>query len=66
VVAELRPPGPGTDRDVDPIESRLAELARRGQAVLGAPHDPQLYEPRPSTLPNGAVAALLDAERGGR
>lgn len=67
VVAELRPPGPafeGVRRDA--FTARLEELARRGTAVLGAEHDPDLYEVRPSVLPDGSVAELLEAERGVR
>jgi antitoxin (DNA-binding transcriptional repressor) of toxin-antitoxin stability system len=67
VVAELRAPGTSTaEVDVDPVASRLAELARRGRAVLGAPHDPALYGVRGAALPDGAVEKLLDAERGVR
>lgn len=67
VVAELRPPGtPAAGMTIDPVASRLAELARRGRAVIGAPHDPELYQVRSAALPEGAVAELLEAERGGR
>jgi antitoxin (DNA-binding transcriptional repressor) of toxin-antitoxin stability system len=68
VVAELGPPG-GTRpmRDIDPVTARLAELARKGRAVLGAPHDPSLYVPQKRIpLPEGGVQALLDEERGER
>lgn len=67
VVAELRPPGAlleGAHRDS--ISDRLEELARRGAAVLGAEHDPELYVVRPGVLPDGAAAHLLEAERGSR
>lgn len=66
VVAELRPPGSGSAAVVDPVEARLAELARRGRAVVGAPHEPELYGPRGTMLPPGAAAELLNAERGER
>ena len=67
VVAELRPPGTGASEGTsDPVAAKLAELARRGRAVGGAPHDPALYRARPSALPEGTAAELLEAERGGR
>jgi antitoxin (DNA-binding transcriptional repressor) of toxin-antitoxin stability system len=66
VVAELRPPGRAAAADVDPDQARLAELARRGRAVVGAPHDPALYGARPSVLPAGTASWLLDEERGAR
>jgi antitoxin (DNA-binding transcriptional repressor) of toxin-antitoxin stability system len=68
VVAELRPPGSDVaGASMDPVAAELAALARRGRAVLGAPHDPELYRARRrSLLPGGAVTALLEAERGGR
>jgi len=65
VVAELGPPGRGRER-CGVVASRLDELARRGAAVMGAPHDPDLYRPRSRRVEEGAVAELLDAERGGR
>lgn len=67
VVAELRPPGsPGARAEVDPVAARLAELARKGRAVMAAPHDPELYGARDSVLPEGSAARLLAAERGER
>ena len=68
VVAELRPAaGVGGVSPGDRTGAELAELARRGRAVLGADHDPDLYGPRPAVLPEGAHSSdLLDAERGGR
>jgi antitoxin (DNA-binding transcriptional repressor) of toxin-antitoxin stability system len=67
VVAELRPPGsPGARAEVDPVAARLAELARKGRAVMAAPHDPELYGARVAVLPEGSVARLLAAERGER
>ncbi len=67
VVAELRPPGsPGARPEVDPQATRLAELARKGRAVLAAPHDPELYGARDAVLPAGSVARLLAVERGER
>lgn len=61
VVAELRPPGPAAPAAPP---SGLAELARRGAASTGAPHDPSLYTPRPRVLPVDRLRELLDAERG--
>jgi antitoxin (DNA-binding transcriptional repressor) of toxin-antitoxin stability system len=67
VVAEIRPPGAEGQRSaLDPISAELAELARRGRAVLGAAHDPDLYRTRPAVLKKGTSAELLDAERGER
>lgn len=67
VVAELRPPGTeGRPAVVDPVEAELAELARRGRAIIGAKHDPSLYGARPAALREGTSAELLDAERGNR
>jgi antitoxin (DNA-binding transcriptional repressor) of toxin-antitoxin stability system len=67
VVAELRPPGASVAESLpDPRVARVAELARKGRAVVGSAHDPDLYESRPAVLPMGAVARLLDEERGGR
>ena len=64
VVAELRPPGSSRlGTEVDPLDARLAELARRGRATLAVPHDPELYDVRPAVVPDGTVAALLAAER---
>lgn len=60
VVAELRPPTPSTPV---PTAGGLEELARRGLATTGAPHDPSLYGPRPAAVPPGTVQELLDAER---
>ncbi|MEX2049302.1 MAG: type II toxin-antitoxin system prevent-host-death family antitoxin [Gemmatimonadota bacterium] len=65
VVAELRPPGRGEALTADPVEMRVMELARRGRAVVGAPHEPALYGPRREVL-GGAAAELLRAERGER
>ncbi len=67
VVAELRPPGaPGAQAEADPVAARFAELARRGRATLGLPHDPELYQVRKAVVSEGAAAALLDAERDDR
>ncbi len=67
VVAELRPPGsPGARMEVDPLATRLAEMARKGRAVLAAPHDPELYGTRDAVIPEGSVARLLAEERGQR
>jgi antitoxin (DNA-binding transcriptional repressor) of toxin-antitoxin stability system len=65
VVAELRPPGSSSlGREVDPLDERLAELARRSRATLAGPHDPELYHVRTAVVPDGTAAALLAAERG--
>jgi antitoxin (DNA-binding transcriptional repressor) of toxin-antitoxin stability system len=65
VVAELRPPGSaGSPTEADPVAARFAELARRGRATLGLPHDPELYQVQERVVPEGTVTALLDAERG--
>nr|NIP60944.1 hypothetical protein [Gemmatimonadota bacterium]NIR81334.1 hypothetical protein [Gemmatimonadota bacterium]NIT88749.1 hypothetical protein [Gemmatimonadota bacterium]NIU30792.1 hypothetical protein [Gemmatimonadota bacterium]NIU35578.1 hypothetical protein [Gemmatimonadota bacterium] len=61
VVAEVRPPGETTLPAA--IEPGLTELARRGGAVAGAPHEPKLYEPRTRVLPEGRLQELLAAER---
>jgi len=67
VVAELRPPGSGASvATTDPVAAEFAAMARQGRAVLGAPHDPELYTPRPRVLPEGTVAELLREERGNR
>jgi antitoxin (DNA-binding transcriptional repressor) of toxin-antitoxin stability system len=67
VVAELRPPGSSSlGTEVDPLDARLADLARRGRATLAVPHDPELYRVRAAVVPEGTVAALLAAERGER
>jgi antitoxin (DNA-binding transcriptional repressor) of toxin-antitoxin stability system len=63
VVAELGPPGRGAAPTADPVETRVTELARRGRAVVGAPHEPALYGSRREVL-GGAAAELLRAERG--
>lgn len=62
VVAELRPAGATTQPAV--ASEGLAELARRGEASAGAPHDAALYAPRARALPPGRLEALLDQERG--
>lgn len=61
VVAELRPPG--ADTPSAGAGEPAAELARRGLAVAGAAHDPELYHPRPRALRATSVAELLSAER---
>lgn len=62
VVAELRPAGQTTQPAV--ATDGLAELSRRGDATVGAPHDRQLYAARPRALPPGRLATLLEEERG--
>jgi antitoxin (DNA-binding transcriptional repressor) of toxin-antitoxin stability system len=67
VIAELRPPGAESQSEtVDPVAGELADLASCGRAVVGAPHDPELYRPRPAVIGAGTPAALLHAERGTR
>lgn len=61
VVAELRPPG--TTTQLPAVSDGLSELARRGQATPGGPHDPGSYSPRPAVLPPGRLGELLEAER---
>ncbi|MDH3208313.1 MAG: type II toxin-antitoxin system prevent-host-death family antitoxin [Gemmatimonadota bacterium] len=65
VVAELRPPGT-EGQAIDPLATELAAMARRGRAVVGAPHDPDLYLPRRAALSEDSSEKLLEAERGGR
>lgn len=62
VVAELRPAGQTTQPEV--AVDGLADLARRGEARTGAPHDPDLYQARPRALAPGRLATLLEEERG--
>lgn len=65
VVAEIRPPGSGVDQP-GVVATRLEQLARKGKAALGAPHDPGLYQPRVRCIEEGSVRDLLDSERGTR
>jgi len=64
VVAEMRPPGSVDQPGV--VTTRLEQLARKGKAAIGAPHDPGLYGARVRCIEEGSVKALLDAERGVR
>jgi antitoxin (DNA-binding transcriptional repressor) of toxin-antitoxin stability system len=64
VVAEIRPPGSTTQPSTH--AEGLDALVRDGGAVLGSPHQPDLYSPRPRVLPPGRLRELLDAERGER
>jgi antitoxin (DNA-binding transcriptional repressor) of toxin-antitoxin stability system len=64
VVAELRPPGSTTQAPDNPdVPAGLIELARRATAVLGGPHDPQLYRKQTRVLGEGVPGALLEEER---
>ena len=63
VVAELRPPTPGTPLSVH--ERAIERLCAEGALVPGGPQDARAY--RPSPLRRGvSVGDLLDAERGDR
>jgi antitoxin (DNA-binding transcriptional repressor) of toxin-antitoxin stability system len=64
VVAEIRPPGKTTQlAGPEEVEPGLAELVRRGKAVMGLPHDPAIYVPQKRLLPPGKLEELLEAER---
>ncbi|MCZ6873359.1 MAG: type II toxin-antitoxin system Phd/YefM family antitoxin [bacterium] len=60
VVAELRPPD---QTDLQSPYPRLYELARHGEAKLGAPNCADLYPAQPAVLPAGVAERLLDEER---
>ena len=64
VVAELIPPGQGTDERGVP--SGLVALARRGQLTLGTSNDAALYPKLSPLLKRHRAIALLDEERGAR
>jgi prevent-host-death family protein len=63
-VAELVPPQ--RRRRGSELRQRLSELARRGLATVGAPHDPGLYPRFRRIAPRGTARRLLDEERDGR
>ena len=64
VVAELIPPGQGSDERGAP--SALAALARRGQLTLGAPKKTGVYPKLPRLLKRHQATELLNEERGTR
>jgi prevent-host-death family protein len=64
VVAELIPPGQGSDERGVP--SRLAALARKGELTLGASNDAEAYPMLPRLLKRRIAAELLNEERGAR
>jgi prevent-host-death family protein len=64
VVAELIPPGRGTDERGVP--SALVALARRGQLTFGRANDAGAYPKLPQPLKRSHSAELLDQERGAR
>ena len=47
----------------DAADAALEELALRGSAVTGAPHDLRLCRPGSRILPEGRRTELLDGER---
>jgi|SRR6516162_6304701 prevent-host-death family protein len=62
VVAELIPPGQGSDDRGVP--SALVTLARRGQVTLGVSNDAAVYPKLPRLLKRHHAAQLLNEERG--
>jgi prevent-host-death family protein len=64
VVAELVPPGQGTDKRG--ALSVLGVFARRGELSLGAPNAGELYPKLARLLKRHRVRALLDELRGAR
>jgi len=64
VVAELIPPGQGSDERGVP--SALVALARRGQLTLGAPKKAGVYPKLPRLLKRHHATELLHEERGTR
>ena len=64
VVAELIPPGQGSDERG--VSSELVALARRGQLTLGASNNAELYPKLPRLLKRRQAADLLNEERGAR
>jgi prevent-host-death family protein len=64
VVAELIPPGQGTDERGVP--SALVALARRGQLTLGVSNNESAYPKLPRALKRSQSAELLDQERRAR
>ena len=64
VVAELVPPGQGTDKRG--ALSGLGVFARRGELTLGAPNAGELYPKLAPLLKRHRALALLDEQRGGR
>jgi len=64
VVAELIPPGQGSDERG--VSSELVALARRGQLTLGASNNAELYPKLPPLLKRRQATELLNEERGAR
>ena len=64
VVAELIPPGQGSDERGVP--SGLVALARRGQLTLGASNNGEVYPKLPRLLKRRQATELLNEERGTR
>lgn len=64
VVAELNPPGQGSDERG--IPSGLVALARRGQVTLGASNHLAVYPKLPRLLKRHRAIELLNEERGTR
>jgi len=64
VVAELIPPGQGSDERGVP--SGLVALARKGQVTLGAPNSSAVYPKLPRLLKRHRATELLNEERGTR
>jgi antitoxin (DNA-binding transcriptional repressor) of toxin-antitoxin stability system len=62
VVAELGPPR----RTASPEPDLLRAAIEGGRVTPAAPHDPSVYERQSQAVHEGAVASLLDEERGGR
>jgi prevent-host-death family protein len=63
-VAELVPPQrrrPGQE-----LRHLVSELARRGLATVGAPHDSRIYRRFRRIAPAGTARRLLDEDRNGR
>ncbi len=63
VIAEIRPPGQGSDDGLPPL---LRDLVRRGAVRMGAPNRPERYRRLGRIAPDGTAARLLEAERGER
>ncbi len=64
VVAELIPPGQGSDERGVP--SGLVALARKGQLTLGASNHAEVYPKLSRLLKRRQATELLDEERGAR
>jgi prevent-host-death family protein len=64
VVAELIPPGQGSDERGVP--AGLVVLARKGQLTLGASNNAEVYPKLPRLLKRHQATELLNEERGAR